>query len=139
MREQKENVLYRSSPAMFRSRPILFVILVSLLFTVFFEDVWVYAVISALWLLIWFIRCKANTLIVTNKRSTQRIGILSMSTSEVWHKDVRNTMLHQSFFQRILGVGTLSIASSGHAGVEIHISGISRPGKVQAIIDDHRS
>ena len=59
---------------------------------------------------------------------------MSKSTNEVRHKDIRNLQVSQSIFQRLFGVGTLEIASAGHGGVEIKISGIPKPQELADII-----
>ena len=88
---------------------------------------------------VWWLKCKGTTLTVTNKRTSLRRGILSKSINEVWHSDVRNVLLKQSFFQRIFGVGMIGVSSAGQSGMEISVSGIPDPDRVKQLIDERRS
>lgn len=83
-------------------------------------------------------RCLATTLTITDDRTMLRIGILSKATTEVRHKDVRNTVITQSIGQRIFGIGRVDIASAGHGGIEISVSGIPNPEHIRKLIDEHR-
>ncbi|MDA1053049.1 MAG: PH domain-containing protein [Planctomycetota bacterium] len=125
---QPETVLLQVNPSMFRNSPIMFLISCGLCL------IGIGIPILALW---WW-SCLAKTLIVSNERTTFRSGILSKFTSEVWHRDVRNVVITQTLFQRIFGVGDVGIASAGHAGIEIQVSGIPDPERVKQIIDDAR-
>jgi uncharacterized membrane protein YdbT with pleckstrin-like domain len=63
---------------------------------------------------------------------------LSKSVTEVWHQDIRNVQLNQSFFQRIFDVGSIGISSAGQSGLEISVTGMPNPDQVKALIDGHR-
>ena len=124
----EEVTLYDENPSMFRNRPVEFIVTVLLCavivgFVIFF---------------VWWLRCKGTQLTVTSERTRLRKGILSKSVTEVWHQDVRNVQLNQTFFQRVLGVGSLGISSAGQSGLEISISGIPDPERVKDLIDRHR-
>jgi uncharacterized membrane protein YdbT with pleckstrin-like domain len=75
---------------------------------------------------IWLM-CRSVQLTVTNRRSTLRKGLISKQTTEVLHRDVRNIQVDQSFLQRMVGIGSLSISSAGQADLEIQIDGIHDP------------
>lgn len=123
-----DEALYSSSPAMFRSHPILFVIAVASI------AIGIGAIILPLW---WW-SCRSVRLTVTRQKTILRKGILSLHLNEVRHADVRNVQLRQSFFQRILNVGTVAISSSGQAGVEIEVNGIPDPMRVKELIESGR-
>ena len=57
--------------------------------------------LGAIILLYWYIKCLCATLTVTNMKTILRKGLLSKYTTEVWHHDVRNVQIQQSFFQRM--------------------------------------
>ena len=123
-----EKVLYEAHPSMFRNHPISFVLtvllcLVGVGFIIFF---------------FWWLDSIGTTLIVTDERTTLKKGVLSKSIDEVWHRDVRNVQLYQSFGQRIFGVGKLGISSAGQGGMEIEVSGIPDPEDVKRLIDESR-
>ena len=124
----EEVTLYDENPSMFRNRPVEFIVTLVLCLVV----------VGLIIFLVWYMRCKGTQLTITNERTSLRRGILSKSITEVWHQDVRNVQLDQTFFQRLLGVGSLGISSSGQAGLEISVSGIPDPDRVKALIDQHR-
>lgn len=124
----EEEIFYEENPSMFRNHPVAFVGTCFLCLVV----------VGLVVFLIWWIQCKGTTLTVTSDRTRLRKGILSKSITEVWHRDVRNVQLNQTFFQRIFDVGTLGISSAGQSGVEISVSGIPDPDGVKALIDRHR-
>ena len=128
MKSPEEITLYEEHPAMFRNQPVGFVVtcllcLVLVGFAIFF---------------FWWLKCIGTKLTITNDRTILRRGILSKSVTEVWHQDVRNVQLDQTFFQRVFGVGRIGISSSGQSGVEIMVSGIPDPEQVKSLIDQHR-
>ncbi|WZO97547.1 PH domain-containing protein [Isosphaeraceae bacterium EP7] len=125
----EEVVLYNAHPSMFRNRPIDYV--VCLLLVPLFG-------VGFLILLCWWLHCQGTTLTVTNRRTVLRTGILSKRLSDIRNEDVRNIQLNQSFFQRILGVGSVGISSSGQSGVEIDVAGIPDPEQVRALLNQYR-
>ena len=127
--EDSEETLLELHPAMFRSNPLGFVISVLLIAAVG---------IGLLILGWWWLETRAAELTITNKRTTQRTGLISKNTTEVLHRDVRNIQVSQSALQRIFGVGSLGISSAGQAGVEIQFSGVVDPDSVKTLIDRHR-
>lgn len=126
---EDEQTLYESNPSMFRNRPVEFVLTAILCLVV----------VGFIMMFVWWLQSKGTTLTVTSKRTRLRRGLLSKSITEVWHTDVRNVILEQSFFQRILGVGMIGISSAGQSGMEISVSGIPDPDRVKQLIDERRS
>lgn len=125
---QDEKAIYTCHPAMFRNRPILFVIVAFLCLLGVGIPI----------LLVWWLTCLCTTLTITTHRSTLRHGILSKATTDVWHRDVRNVQLAQSLLQRLFGVGEIGISSAGQGGIEIQVVGIPNPGYVKQCIDSCR-
>ncbi len=126
--DEPEQVLYESHPAMFGNHPVGFVLSVILCA----------AGIGLIILLIWYLRCLGTTLTVTNEQTTLRRGILSKYTTDIFHENVRNIIVQQSFFQRVFGVGYVGISSAGQSDIEIEVSGIPDPERVKEIIDNCR-
>ena len=124
-----EETIFEVHPSMFRNNPAGFVL--SILLIAAFG-------LGLLILLIWWLQCIGTTLTVTTERTVLRKGILSKFTTEVYHSDVRNVQLRQSMFQRMLDVGYMGIASAGHSGLEIEVSGIPEPERVKEFIDQQR-
>jgi uncharacterized membrane protein YdbT with pleckstrin-like domain len=88
--------------------------------------------------LVWYLQSRATTLTVTNEQTTLRKGLLSKHTNDVFHENVRNIQVKQTFFQRLLDVGYVGISSAGQAGLEIEVNGLPEPHRVKQIIDDCR-
>lgn len=124
----EEITLYDEHPSMFRNRPVEFI----------FTCVLCLVGVGLVIFLVWWLRCKGTQLTITTERTRLRRGILSRSITEVWHQDVRNVQLDQTFFQRLLGVGSLGVSSSGQSGLEISVHGMPDPEHVKELIDRHR-
>ncbi len=124
-----EQILYQANPAMFRNHPIGFVL------------GWLLVPVFGLGLLVlvpWWIKCLGTELFVTERRTILRRGILSRKISDIMNEDVRNIQISQSFLQRLLGVGTVGVSSSGQSGVEIEVAGIPDPESVRELINRSR-
>ena len=125
MSEEQEPVLYEAHPAMFRNHPFWFILCV----------ISVIGLIPLLW---WYLDTLSTKISITDDQTTLRKGLLSKETSDVFHDNVRNIQVKQTFFQRLMGVGYVGISSAGQAGIEIEINGIRDPDRVKQIIDDCR-
>lgn len=140
---QEEVELFRKHPSMFRNHPVGFVLTTLLLIGGIVGAFWsVWALIASVIALIifaqWWLKCIGTILIVTNEGINVERGILSKSTNELWHTDVRNVQIVQTFAQRIMGVGTINISSSGQGEIEICVHGIPNPHEVHRIIENER-
>lgn len=124
-----ETPLYRAHPAMFRNRPVLFVVALALV------PLWGLGLVI---LVPWWISCLATTLTVTDQRITLRRGILGKYTNDVLIADVRNVQIGQSPLQRLFGVGSVGISTAGQGGMEIEVAGLPSPDRVRAIVDRRR-
>ena len=125
----RDVVLYRENPSMFRNHPIYFVVCL-LLVPVFG--------LGLILLLFWWLEALGTTLTVTNEQTTLRKGIFSKHTNDVFHENVRNIQVKQSFLQRIFNVGWIGISSAGQSGLEIEVSGIVAPHQIKELIDQYR-
>jgi len=141
-------------PVMFRAKPIRFVITASITLAGIVGLIWfgamgrnppwiawpsgIAAVLGLGSLGWWKLATLARGLDVTNKRTTVIEGLLSKSTSEVLHDNIRNIQIDQSFWQRIWRVGSLGISSSGQDGIEVYIRDIPDPHDLREIIDLYR-
>ncbi|TWU14504.1 Bacterial membrane flanked domain protein [Symmachiella macrocystis] len=94
--------------------------------------------VSTIIYLVWRIKVMFITLQVTTDRCIFQRGLIARSTSEVRHDDVRNLQIDQTVLQRILGVGTLAISSSGQDDFEIRAKGIPKPESVVEIIRSYQ-
>lgn len=139
-------------PCMFRARPLLFsanalVLLAGLVGVVWGlsqDKAWIWilgavaGVVAVLVLSLWWIHTLSAALVVTNKRTIQKKGLLARSTSEVVHDNIRNVQIDQTFWQRIWGVGTIGISSSGQDGIEVQMGELKNPEEIRRIIDLYR-
>lgn len=123
-----EEILLEESPAMFGNHPFWFSLCLALSLVV----------VGLVILLIWRARCRGVVLTVTNKRTTLRTGIFSRTTNEIRHADVRDLIVHQGFFQRMMGVGALEISSAAHDDGDILIEGLNDPEGVADLIREHQ-
>jgi len=124
-----ETVLYKDSPAMFRNRPVLFLVCCAL----------IPVGIGLVVLFVWWLRCLATSLVITERRITLRQGLLSKDTNDVLIADIRNVKVRQNLLQRIFGVGTIAVSTSGQSDMEIEVHGVRAPERIKAIIDDRRT
>ncbi len=143
-------------PAMLKARPVLFGTLVLVLVSGLVGIVWgligepagaktaakigggIGAIVVLGVLGVWKIKTLSAALEITNKRTVLRRGLLSRATSEVVHDNIRNVQITQTFWQRLWGVGTLGLSSSGQDGIEIEIGDIPNPERVRKVIDAYR-
>lgn len=153
----EERTLFQAHPAMVRARPFLFTLLAIVALAtlggsiVSFAGIWtgiggifaiiflVIAVVAGFILFWWWLQCKRTTLTVTTSRTSMREGLLSKHITEVWHHHVRNVQVTQSFSERIMGVGTISIASAGKSDFEIQMHGVPKVKKIKDLIDQNRT
>jgi hypothetical protein len=136
--------------AMFRARPLIgFGLLVALVGGGVGAAVLAYmppaaiglglvSVAALVTLAVWKIRTYGSSLLITNKRTTEREGLFSKAISEVLHDNIRNVQIHQTFIQRVWGVGEIAISSAGQDDFEIRVRDIPHPERVRKVIDLYR-
>lgn len=125
-----EQVLLKAYPSMFRGRPFAFVLCCLLALV---------AGLGLVILIVWWLKCRATELTVTDRRTTLRTGLLSKHTTEVRHQDVRSIDVIQGIFQRLLGTGGIAIGSAGTAGIEISVTGLPAPQRIADLIRQHQA
>lgn len=80
---------------------------------------------------------------ITSRRVKAKWGIFSKRTSEVLLSDIRNITLDMGIIERLFGLGTIGVASAGHAGIEVMIEGVPQAESVKKLLgsaaDDARS
>lgn len=153
--EGPEQRVIRVRRAMFRARPTLFLVLLLVLLGGAAGGLYFWQLASAprptvaaglgalaglalLVLLVWKFLSLGEALEITTKRTIERNGIFSKSTSEVLHRDIRNVQVQQSFRDRLFGVGRVQISSAADDASEINVTDIPRPKRVREIIDLYR-
>ncbi|MCA9292958.1 MAG: PH domain-containing protein [Phycisphaerales bacterium] len=86
------------------------------------------------WLLVTF----GCSLEISNKRTVERHGVFSRTVNEVLHDHIRNVQVRQSFYERLVNVGRIGIASAGADGIEIQVAHLPDPHGVRKVIDLYR-
>jgi uncharacterized membrane protein YdbT with pleckstrin-like domain len=90
-------------------------------------------VISAVWLLVRYLRWMTTNLTITNDRIVYRYGLVAKQGMEIPIERVNNVSFRQGILERIFGNGDLTIESGGEDGQQ-HFSHVRTPEKVQALI-----
>ena len=149
-----EQTIRTVHPAMFRARPMYGLLLIVLIFggvigggVLYFVQhqpipagaCGVLALAGIVWAAVWKIRTKATALIITNKRTIQRRGLLSRATDEMLHDRIQDIQITQRLTQRLWNVGTLEISSAGDAGGVIDMADLPDPEGLREIIDAYRT
>lgn len=120
--------LYSEHPAMFKNNPVGFIVSV-LLIAAFGAGLLI--------LLVWYLQTKASLLEIDEHDILYEKGLLSKERSEVGIESVRTVKVKQSFFNRIFGVGTITIYTSGDSP-EIVAAGMPDPNRVREIIKEQQ-
>jgi len=79
-----------------------------------------------LWTVVRHVKLRFTTLSVVGKKLRYETGMLSRSTRTMELTKVQDVRVDQTFFQRMLGLGNLTIESAGEAG-RLTIANIDRP------------
>jgi uncharacterized membrane protein YdbT with pleckstrin-like domain len=97
-------IIYEAHPAMFRARPFSFILCVLLILAFG---------LGIIILLYWYVLTRATQLTVTDHDITYERGILSKDRTSVALRQVRSVRVTQGFINRIFGVGTIEVSSTG--------------------------
>jgi uncharacterized membrane protein YdbT with pleckstrin-like domain len=115
--------MYSESPSMFRSNPLGFILAVLLI-----------AVgVGILILLWWYIDCRTTKLQANGTTVALEHGILSKERVELDIDKIRAVKVYQSLFNRLFGVGRISVFTSGDAA-EIDIGGMPEPYRFSELV-----
>lgn len=75
---------------------------------------------------------------VTTKRIVVKTGLFSVRKTEIRIADVRGVETDRTFWQRLIGTGTVAVGTAATAAAEIHMLDVSNPQKVVDIINSIR-
>lgn len=118
---------YSEHPAMFKSNPLGFLLAVLL----------IPLAIGILILLAWYLKCKSTRLEFVGNNLVLEEGLLSKSRTELNAGSIRTVNVYQSFFNRIFGVGKISIYTAGDTP-EMEVGGLPRPHDLRDLITAHQ-
>ena len=110
-----EKVQYNA--AVFRSRPLTFILFFWLVFP----------------LIYWFIESKANKIVLEGNILLYEVGILSKERTEIPMDKIRTVKVIQSFSERIFGAGNLEIYTTGD-NPEIVLEGFPAPNVIKSTL-----
>ena len=119
---------YSEHPAMFKNNPLGFILAVLL----------VPLAIGVLILLWWYLKCKSTKLEFVGNDIVLEKGLLSKDRTELNAETVRTVNVYQSLFDRMFGVGRISIYTAGDVP-EVEVSGIPRPHDVRDLIKQQQA
>ena len=89
----------------------------------------------ALVVLVGFVKRMATRYVITTERLHIRRGILSKATQETRIQRVQNVNTDQSFFERIMQVGTVDFDTAGSDDSEFRFVGVGNPEEVTRAVD----
>jgi uncharacterized membrane protein YdbT with pleckstrin-like domain len=92
-------------------------------------------VILALVIVVGLIKRQATRYVITSERLHIRHGILSKRTQETRVQRVQNVNTEQSFFERIMQVGTVDFDTAGTDDSEFRFVGVANPEDVVRAVD----
>lgn len=75
---------------------------------------------------------------LTSQRLIHKVGILSQTTNRIEVIDIDDVATHQTFIERLLGVGTIKILSSDTSDPTLTIRGIDEVKRIATMIDNVR-
>jgi len=119
---------YSEHPAMFKNNPLGFILAVLL----------VPLAIGVLILLWWYLKCKSTKLEFVGNDIVLEKGLLSKDRTELNAETVRTVNVYQSLFDRMFGVGRISIYTAGDVP-EVEVSGIPRPHDFRDLIKQQQA
>ena len=88
---------------------------------------------SVLWLAVVYAKWSTTNVVVTTDRLIHRVGVLGKRGKEIPLERVNDIAVHQTFFERIIGAGDVTIESGGERGQQV-FTDISKPFLVQNLI-----
>lgn len=76
----------------------------------------------------------SRSYLVTNRRVVRRAGVLRRDIADLPIRRVQHATVHRTLLERVLGVGTVGIATPGTAWTEVYFVHVDDPERVMAIV-----
>jgi hypothetical protein len=99
---------------------------------------WLIAAIAVFWQIVTFlivmVRLQSTIYTITSQRVMTERGMLSKSVSEIDLRYIDDTQFFQSFADRVLGVGNVTLISSDKAFPSTMLQGIAKPRDIRELI-----
>jgi membrane protein YdbS with pleckstrin-like domain len=80
----------------------------------------------------------SNEFLLTDKKMIIKNGWLNTEVKTVHYDQITDISVKQSFFDKILGSGTISVSTAGDVGYEIVLNHISRPYEIKRFLGEMR-
>jgi uncharacterized membrane protein YdbT with pleckstrin-like domain len=93
------------------------------------------AVVLALVILVGLVKRQATRYVITSERLHIRHGIFAKRTQETRVQRVQNVNTEQSFFERLMQVGTVDFDTAGTDDSEFRFVGVANPEEVVRAVD----
>ena len=77
---------------------------------------------------------RSNDLMIGEHEVVNEIGIVSKHSTSIHYSSITDISLHQSFFQRLVGIGDLHINTAGTNQREITLSSFSNINEIHSLI-----
>ena len=116
------DLIYQANPVMFRNRPLCFILCC------------IVPVIGWAVLLVWWIKCKGESVTVTGSYIRQCRGIMARTENTIMLEHVRDVELRQNVLQRFFDVGHLGVSSAAAVDGSIELFGYAHPTKIRDLI-----
>lgn len=92
------------------------------------------AVIALIWLVIWpYLKWRTTHYVFTNERVLLQTGVFSRNRRDIPVNRINDHSMDQSFIERLLGCGTLTIESAGERG-QSQLTDIPKVERVQTTL-----
>ena len=89
--------------------------------------------LALLWLGVVYAKWSTTNVVVTTDRLIHRVGVLGKRGKEIPLERVNDIAVHQTFFERLIGAGDVTIESGGERGQQV-FTDIRKPFLVQNLI-----
>ncbi|MEX1197934.1 MAG: PH domain-containing protein [Pseudohongiellaceae bacterium] len=114
---------YSEHPSMFRNHPFGFLLSILL----------IPVAVGILILMVWYLRCRSTKLEFVGHDLILETGLLSKNRTELHVRSIRTMNVYQSFFNRLFGVGKISIYTAGD-DPEIEVAGLPDPHDLREMV-----
>lgn len=121
--EIRLEIKYSEHPAMFKNNPLGFILAILL----------IPLAVGILILMVWYLKCKSTQLEFAGNDLILEKGLLSKARTELNVNSIRTIKVYQSFFDRIFGVGRISVYTAGD-NPEIEVAGLPRPHDLRELV-----
>ena len=115
---------YHSSPAMFRNKPLGFILAV-ILIPAFGAGILI--------LLFWYVKTNSIKLTIRGSEVHLERGLLSKEHTDIDLNKIRSVNVRQRFWQRVFGVGTIEVHTVGDTAAFV-LDGMPEPNRIRELI-----